>query len=385
MISLVDLLVQETKAALYAKGLQVATAVGLPVTSWQAGDPTRSLFHFVSEVLSTVESVVASFVGSGFLDHARGQWLTLLAYEVYGVTRTEATYATTTNTLTNTGGGLYTIEAGDLTFKNSTTDKTYHNTSGGTLSPGPGTTLTLDIVADEAGSDSSAAIGEIDDLVTTLLGVTCTNASAAVGVDEESETALRARCRAKLGALSPNGPVDAYTYVALTPEYSGTTNVTRARAYADPDTGIVLVYLAGPSGEVTGADVTAVDLALRQWALPLCVTLFTESADAAPLDVAYDIWIYRSVNLTAQEIKDEIEEALAAALATRPIGGDTVIDGGQGRIYLSFIQNVIHDTFGDQTIDVLMNEPDAAVDVDPTDVVTLGSVVGTVHFVADPS
>ena len=47
---------------------------------------------------------------------------------------------------------------GDLVFKSTASGKTYTSTTGGTLARGPGTTLTVTVVADEPGSDSSALI-----------------------------------------------------------------------------------------------------------------------------------------------------------------------------------------------------------------------------------
>src|SRR5262245_34106037 len=145
-ISLANLLIQETKAAIYAKAINTARAVGLPVDSWQAGDPTRSLYHIESEVLAALEKIVVGFIRSGFLDHAAEAaasgdesdkvWLRINAEQTFGVTVPRATFATTDVILTNNGGGLYTEEdtaLGSLTFKNSTTGKTYRNTTTGTL------------------------------------------------------------------------------------------------------------------------------------------------------------------------------------------------------------------------------------------------------------
>ena len=46
-------------------------------------------------------------------------------------------------------------------------------------------------------------------------GVTCSNAAAVLGRDDESDVALRARDLTKLGALSPNGAPGSYEYWAL--------------------------------------------------------------------------------------------------------------------------------------------------------------------------
>src|SRR5690606_27186702 len=114
---------------------------------------------------------------------------------------------------TLTGNESHVIEAGDLTFQSSASGKTYRNTEGGTLDTA-NPTLTLDVLAEEIGADSNAAAGEIDTLVTTLIGVTATNAAAVVGSDEEDDDDLRQRCRDALAALSPNGAAQAYSFIA---------------------------------------------------------------------------------------------------------------------------------------------------------------------------
>src|SRR5262249_9122817 len=114
VLPLASLLVHETKEAIYTKGLEIADAVGLPVTSWTAGDPTRSLYHLVSEILATVEDVVVVWIGAAFLDYAEGDWLHIKAQQDFNVDFIAATYASTDVTLTNAGGGLYVLDVGDL-------------------------------------------------------------------------------------------------------------------------------------------------------------------------------------------------------------------------------------------------------------------------------
>ena len=93
--SLATLLVSHTKAEIYSFALKVATAVGLPVSSWQPGDPTRSLYHVESEFIAdALEPTVANYIASGFLDYAHGIWLKILAKQVFNVDVPDATYAT---------------------------------------------------------------------------------------------------------------------------------------------------------------------------------------------------------------------------------------------------------------------------------------------------
>lgn len=383
LVSLASLLVQETKAAIYQKALDVATALGLPVTSWAPGDPTRSLYHFLSEVLATLEEVVALYVASGFLDYATGNWLKILAYQVYGVEYEEATYATTTVTLSNGGGGLYVIEVGDLTLKNSATGAIYRNTTGGTLASGPGTTLSITVVADDAGSDGNAAALAIDTLVTTLLGVTCSNTTAAVGTDEESEASLRQRCRDKLGSLSATGPKDAYTYVARTSALTGTTAVNRARSFGDTTDGTVTVYLAGPSGTVAAPDVTLVETAILEWATPLGITPTVASASAVVVAVTYSLWIYASVGKTTAEVESAVKQALEDMFLAQPIGGN-VITTPPGALHISLIESTIRAVYPAHAFRVVVALPAGDTSLAVSEVATLGAITATIVPITDP-
>ena len=382
-VSLASLLVQSTKAVIYDLGLSVATSLSLPVTTWGAGDPTRSTYHFVAEILAAVEEKVALYIAAGFLDYAEDDWLILLAEQVYGVVVPEATQGTCSVTLTNASGAVYVFDAGDITFKNSSTDKTYKNTTGGTLSAL--STLVVDVEADEAGSESNAAIGEIDELVTTYLGVTCTNTTACVGTDRPTDPEIRDLCREKLASLSPNGPADAYSYVAKNADLTGVTGITRTRVFGESDTGDVTVYLAGPAGAVTGPEATAATDAITTWATPLCITPTVASATNAVVSVTYELWLYSSVNKSQAEVESAVEAALLALLRTRPIGGDIKPPATTGKIYVSLIRAAIRATFPDHVFDVVVTVPAADVDLTNIQVATLGAVTATaVHFVADP-
>ncbi len=384
-LSLASLIVEETKEAIYTRALSIANAIGLPVTSWLEGDPTRSTIHVEAEELSALESLVAGFIRSGFLDFAKGMWLKILAKQVFNVDVPEATFATCDVLMTNNGGGLYPdIAAGDLTFKNTTTGKTYHNTTGGTLASGPATTLTVTVVADEAGSDSSAGAGEIDNMVTQLLGVTCANALAGVGIDEQDESTTIAQCRDKLGALSPNGPREAYSFVARSPELSGTNAVTRVRVYSDSSTGDVTVYLAGPGGGVAEADRVLVETAIARYATPLCITATTLAASDVAVPVTYELWVYKRCNKTAAEVEADVEDALEQMFATRAIGGDIIAPATTGKLYQSMIESTIRSVFATDAFRVSVSLPATDTTLTNGQVATLGTVTATINLVVDP-
>lgn len=388
-VSLASLILRMTKDQIYSAALSIASSVGLPVSSWQPGDPTRSLYLLEAEVLDPLEDLVVKFVMSGFLDYATGDWLTVLAKQVYNVDVPTATYAETSVLLTNTGAGVYDIDPGDLTFKSSLSEKTFHNITGGHLAAGG--TLPLAVTADEAGAASSAGAGEIDTLVTTLLNVTCTNATAAVGLDAQDAATTRQQCRDKLGSLSPNGPKDAYSYVARNSDLTGIKTITRTRVYPDSTTGNVLVYVAGPSGAVAGPDVTAVTNAVVKWSTPLCITPTVVSANAVVVPVTYTLWVYNSVNKTASEIRADVLAALQALFAKRPIGGDIIPPATTGALAFSLVQSTVRGVYKDPVTGdegpvfaASVSSPLGDTALANGDVASLGLVTGTINFVADP-
>lgn len=382
MPSLASLLVTESKAAIYARGLSVATSLGLDVTSWVAGDPTRSLYHFVSTALEAVDLQVSGYVASGFLDYAAGDWLTLLAAQVFGVTRVDATFAETTVTLTNSGGGIYVIAAGDVRVKSSLSGKTYTNATGGTLAGV--STLDLTFVADESGSGSSAGATEINTMVTAMLGVTCSNATAAVGLDAETDSSLRDRCRAKLGMLSPNGPRDAYNFVVRSSDLTGVTDITRSRTTSDSPTGAVTVYVAGASGAVAGASVTAAQAAVEKWAAPLCITPTVSNCVGVTVAVTYQVWLYSSVGVETAAIEAAIQTALEQMFAARPIGGDVIAPATTGKLYQSLIASTIRNVYPAHTFRVSVSSPAGDTSLAINEVAVLGAVTPTVTMEVDP-
>ncbi len=383
--SLASLILIETKAAIYAAALAVANAIGLPVTSWQVGDPTRTILNAHAEALAGREENVSGYISSGFLDYATGEWLKIHAEQQFGVTVPPASYATTDVVLTNPGGGFYPdIEARSLTLKNSTTGKTYTNTTGGTLASGPGTTLTITVEADEPGSDSSASAGEIDEMVTPLGATTCTNAIAAIGVDEQSEETTRQQCRARRGRATPNGPKDAYTDVALDPELTGTFGITGARSYGDSDTGDVTVYLRGPAGAITEADRVLVETAILENATPLCITPTVLSCTNVVVAVTYAMWIYKRSNLSGDEVEELVEDALEQMFASRPIGGDIISPDTTGKLYATLIQSTIKG-ISPEAFRVAVTLPAGDTALTNGQVAALGTIAATINIVRDPT
>lgn len=389
--TLVELVTVTTAEHIYDESISIAESLGLPVTTWHAGDETRSQYWCMAEHLTAFDAIIAGYTASSFLDlvaadPAYYHWLVLRAEQEYGYTADTATYASCTVRLTNGGGALYDgIEAGDITAKNTATDKTYHNTDGGTLASGPGTTLDLIFEADEAGSESSAAVGEIDALVTTMNLVTCANTTAATGTDAETAQSIVDGCRAKLAALSPDGPPGIYDYVACNVALTGAPAVTRSRTYGDSVTGDVVQYLAGPSGAVAPGDVTLVQAAIVVWALPLCITPTLASAANLIIPITYELWLYDSIGMTEAEVIAAVDVALAALFVARPIGGDIKAAVGTGKVFHAMIEGVFKSTFGAHFVDVAVTVPAGDTAVTASQVPVLGArTVTAIHFEVAP-
>jgi uncharacterized phage protein gp47/JayE len=364
-LSLSTLLGTATLDAWKATIISVAARVGLKTENWAEGGYTRTLVALFAELYTTAGDVVRLIAASGFLDYAEGDWLTLLARNMFGVERIQATYAAAAGgiTLTNTGGGLYVFDPGDLVVAKTSPQATYRNTSGGTLSPGGGP-LTLDLMAEEPGSNSNAGPNTIVELVTTALGVTVTNHVALAGLDEETDEALRDRCRDSLAALSVGGIKKAYEFFAKSALLPDGTPVgaTRVRVMPAAGDGTLTVYVAGPSGEMTGPLVAAVQMTFDTKVTPYGLDATAVSATNLSVAAPATIWIPASLGISTADARLIVWKALNQFVQTLPIGG-TIITPETGKVYwralLAVIANAIPGTLHAQLT--------AEADIDVTD------------------
>lgn len=389
MISLADLTTPLTRDQVKQSIYDVLSTVGVNTTTWKPGAVVRTIIAAVAAIISAFSQLTSAIARGGFLELASGSWLDLVAHYVYGVDRVLATFAPGEVTLTNASGSTYIIDPEDLVVSNPDTGKTYRNTTAFTLNPGA--TLTIPIVAIEAGAASTSTPGTIVELETTFVGVTCTNALAVVGLDDELDPALRARCREKLGSLSPFGPWDAYTYaVKNAKRYTDGTpiGVTRARTVKD-GYGNVTVYVATASGAVTGVssniatDLGALDDAVQRRAAPLAVTADTVSASNLTVPVTYEVWAYNTAGLTPAQWESAIATALANFMSAQPIGGN-VIDPDPGKIFVDGLRRAIGGVRS-EIFRVVVTAPAADVVLGANEVAVLGTVTPTaIHEVAPP-
>lgn len=382
-----DLIKPVTRAEAQASLYEVYGILGLKTSSWKSGAVVRTMAVAQSVVLSAFSQLQAKIARGGFLELADKPWLDFVAHYVYKFDRILATFATGVLTLTNAGGGEYEADPDDLIFTNPITKATYRNTEHVVI--GAGLTVAVNIRASAAGSASSSAAGEITEITTTLLQVTCTNASDILGRDEETDPQLRSRCSESLGALSPFGPWDAYSSAvrnATRPDGS-TLGITRIRPVKD-GYGNVITYVATATGAVLGdVDDPATDLgiafeAIQQWAAPLAVTATVVSASALTIAVTYELWMYNTSGRTDAQVVAEVQTRLTPFMAAQPIAGNK-IDSNPGKVYQDAIRSTIAATFPGIIFHVVVTAPAGDVELDPNDVPILGVVTPTaIHQIA---
>lgn len=373
-ITLQTLFEPKTRDQILEQILGVAQAVGLPIEAWQEGSVGRELMTVFAQKLADYSTVGALAAGGGLLGYATEDWLTLLAQELYLIERIPATSGTCSVTLTNSSAVAYVLAAGEVRVVNGTTGETYTSTDGGNLNA-LGGSLVLTVQADEPGTASNAAVGAINALVTPLLGVTVTNTSACVGTDDETDTALVARCRDSLGRASPNGPAEAYSYFAKTATRTadGTLiGVTRVNVVQGELT--VTVYVADSDGPLESADLSDVNTAIQENCVPTGYTATVANATGVTVPVTCTVYLSPSSSLSIADLTSAVNERLVDYFATAPIGGYVVAGGF---IFRSAIIGEVFQAAPADIIKVDLAAPAADVPLNPNQVAVLGTVTVT--------
>lgn len=309
-LSAAALLISETADAIFEASLRLAELAGLPVSSWRAGDPTRTQLRTQAAKLESLDATRVEYARSSFLETATGDMLTLRATDVYNVDREGETFATPTITVNNTGGGVFEIAARGLTFSSSITGATYVNQSTVTIdSLETGVEILLE--AEEGGSAGSAAADEIDTIVSPpLIGVEIVSNTASSGVDEQSDEGVRELCIASLGALSPDGAADGYEFVARNSELTGVEGITRAQASGDSADGTVTLYVGTDTAAVGAPELADIQAAIDVWAQPLCTDATV--ASMTPVELAITFTIVPAAPDAEDAISDAVDEYFVA-------------------------------------------------------------------------
>ena len=213
----------------------------------------------------------ANFVGGGITAATNTTPIVITTASAHGLSGSETMYVA--GVLGNTAAnGYWAISVlSTTTFSLATSVGNGAYTSGGTAN----VCTTAAFQSDVAGTAGTSATGTITTPVTALSGVTTSNLGSFVGAAWEGNTALAARCRLGVQALSPNGPHGAYSYFALSASQFLTdaqlsTPVTRAIVQTSAQTGIVNTIVASAAGAVSG--VSNLEITGATNATPIVIT-----------------------------------------------------------------------------------------------------------------
>jgi hypothetical protein len=337
-LTIAALLGLPTAATIRAQIVNWLVGVGIRADLWPAGDVASSIVTDFAEEGGTVFApIIQAAVAAGWLPTASGGWLKWLAVYVYGVDPIEATFASGAVKLTNSGGGVYNYQPFQVTFQNLKTKETYQNTQAISLGAGPGATQTVNVQCVDAGTVGNAAPGDVSVLVTSLPGVDVSNALPILGIDAQTDDALRAMCFSSLGARSVRGPRTAYEFaiaIATNASTGSPVNINRNTISPASHVGEVDVLVASPQGAPDPGDVTGVATAIEAVARPQGVVVTVAAAVAALYGSGQTltVWCSPQPGLVAATVQSAVAAALDAffsSKATSPIGGLTA-DGLTG-------------------------------------------------------
>lgn len=322
MIAIEDLITPVTEDQFNERFLANLETVGLKARSWREGGVYRTIIRILAAICAVFSYQQTRFIRSAFLELAEGNWLTWVAFYVYGVARPESTFATGPVTLTNAGGGDYNFNPGQFRVFNTALGKAFANVDFFNLPPLG--TATTDFAAVEIGSASSSAATAINGVETTYGGlITVSNAAPILGSDAMIDPDLRQLCKDSLGARSVFGPRGAYAYAIRTAKRNDGTPVDINRRSISPSssTGLVTIFVASPSGIPTTPDVDAVKVNIEKLARPDTATVTTSAVTPVTITRSLTIWAEKQDGLSATDLEAFALAAIVRLQRTYPIGG----------------------------------------------------------------
>ena len=402
-VTTLDALIQTPSAADFRSSILGALEdLGFPVTSWEADGVAYQIVSVFAEQLAMVSLVQKGIASGGFLDLAAAlrnedgtdstPWLDLLSTYLYAVPRIEAAFASGDYEISNANAFAVVLAPGDIRAVNAD-GYTYTSATGGSVPAGG--TLTLTLTADQPGVTGTASTGTIT-IQDGPTGLSGTNLSALVGLGQESNVALAARCRAKLASLSPNGAAAAYAYFAPLATTSGgvSLGVTRTGLLAGhydygttptpPYPGEVYLYAATASGPLGGSASPPAAVGacyelwryLMQWCVPDAVRLRVLPATVSLIPVTATVYVR-----TADIVVADVYEAIASYFATIPIGGVRI--GAVGIVPFSGIIDSIHNLSG-SVKSVSLTSPASNIVLLPSDVPALNEFASSITIEVAP-
>jgi hypothetical protein len=333
-----------TAAQIRASAVTVLTSLGLQPQNWATGGIASSTLTAASNVLAALSTQLSNAIAQQWNPTASGGGLQLLSQYFYGITPPQATFASGSVVLTNTGGGVYSYGAGQATFGSTVANTSglypqYTNSASFTLNAN--SSDTVPVTCTTIGSAGNSNPGFVTLLVTQMLGVSCTNPNPILGIDGLTDAALRTLNTNSLGVRgSAYGPRSAYAYaisVAVNSVTGLPVNVNRQSISVSSHTGAVTIYVASPEGTVSTTDLEGISNSIEALARPDGVTVLPglpgyPSAPASATVVNYTaaivVYVAAPSGVTTSGLQTLVTNALSTWFEgpTNPIGGLTASD-----------------------------------------------------------
>lgn len=357
------------------QSLKTASDLDLPVTAWEDVSVAREIIWINAANVSLFTNATSAAAGAGLLDYAKKDWLTLTAAQVYDTDRIENGYATGLVRLTNSSATPYTYLPGEVRIQNVSADgATYTSTTGGTLSAFG--TLVLSFSADAPGTASNLTGTDVLAMVTSSPGVDPSWVADLIGTDEESDSALVIRSRLSVASVTPNGPANAYDYLARSTKRPDGTAIGVTRTKTVSSNAHVAVYVADADGSVISSDVALIQSAVNSRVVPTGITATVQSASNLAISIAMSVVRNPAAVRSSAEIQAAITSAIAQYFSTIPVGGDDSLSF-QG-IYRSTLVQLARNAGASDVLDVSVTTPAANVSLSDYQVPTIsGSIAYT--------
>lgn len=379
--SLTDLVTMIAQSDVVATVKATAATLGLLPSDWLSGDPEDTLAQALTQTFTDFWNTYCyTAIRGGWLDTAKGKWLDWTGNNVFNTARNPATAAAGNWTGTATGPvGPYSI--GDVVFECLDTGVTYTNSA--PFSMVNGDTLDIALVADIIGSGGNAAPTRVV-LQHTVVGLAGSNSGPIAGADVELDAPYAARCRLSYFALSPNGPGDAFRYVATSAKVNGGVSGVRTKVSPWSTTGVVTQILAGPAGALPGGDFSTVSAAVQKQVVVDVGTYTPVNATNHAIGIKFTAYTRSADGIDPTKALARVTTALGLFFPTLPIEGDIIPPATLGIVsregLASKIQDAINDLDGDGTPDtnscfkVNLISPAADVVINAQEVPVLGTI-----------
>lgn len=288
-------------------------------TSWQPGSTGLTLLETDAQVTEDVYTLARVIAAGGLLDYATDDWLDLLGENLYNLSRLQGSFTKGSLVLTDTTGAGPFVQAAGSLWARSASGLLYFNAAALTIPQNSNVTATFQ--AEQVGQRFNVGNATITTLVTALAGVTVNNPNpgsgtwiTVQGADVESDALYRSRCKARWGTLGTGPTAEVYDLWART----ASTEVTRTTVRPSPTVpGEVEVFLAGPSGPVSGGAETDVDDYIQP-RVSLTNTVLVDSATAHPVTVTAAVYVRAGFETQAAI---ECAANLDALFTALPVGG----------------------------------------------------------------